>query len=124
MRKIKFRVWHYIDEEMNYPDHIANNVAWDVFWLMQYTWLKDKNGKEIYEGDIIYCNTKSWLFGSNWIIVFNDKTESWDNSCNYCWFKVELSRRNWKRNRVLTKIWALKSQVIWNIHQNPELINK
>ena len=63
MREIKFRVW---DKEMNTmlePDNqigglwsikeARNGVLkYDNGVLMQYTGLKDKNGKEIYEGDI------------------------------------------------------------------------
>ena len=68
-RQIKFRVWFTDDKEMLYDDgyihmsgtfigvHMAGDidawVDWDNYILMQYTGLKDKNGKEIYEGDII-----------------------------------------------------------------------
>jgi uncharacterized phage protein (TIGR01671 family) len=60
MREIKFRVWHY--NEMVY---FEPQDSWQALkyhfdecddrpeWLMQYTGLKDKNGKEIYEGDIL-----------------------------------------------------------------------
>ena len=72
MREIKFRVW-------DRGEKLMGNVNWlcprdrEVFkvrgWfggedkeligsqfeLMQYTGLKDKNGKEIYEGDIVFC---------------------------------------------------------------------
>jgi len=68
MKEIKFRAWSYEDEKMYYSPDIHD---WDGFdaWvrldcedndigegsvkIMQYTGLKDKKGKEIYEGDVI-----------------------------------------------------------------------
>lgn len=62
MREIKFRAWAIASREMFYPDA---NDGWEITngkitplpntVLMQYTGLKDKNGKEIYEGDICKC---------------------------------------------------------------------
>ena len=60
MREIKFRLWNDYDKEMlNWSYLLERNLA-NIFtlpsykkWLMQYTGLKDKNGKEIYEGDIV-----------------------------------------------------------------------
>ncbi len=53
MREIKFRAWDYDEEIMrkNWTD--ISIVSSDRIILMQYTGLKDKNGKEIYEGDIV-----------------------------------------------------------------------
>ena len=75
MREIKFRA--YIKEvNKNYPCSVSQNrtndwsniafVEWRdyVDWfncnIMQYTWLKDKNWKEIYEGDIIQYDIQ-WI---------------------------------------------------------------
>lgn len=121
MREIKFRAWskkhsrylkvtgiHYDDNKLGGVFVIYGTVAGipnticlepeDVI-LEQYTGLKDKNGKEIYEGDIIgqfdsnlVCPVK---FGYGGFIPFTSDIMTFDN--DYC-------------------------EVIGNIHGNPELL--
>ncbi len=56
MREIKFRAFSVLDNKMIYESDIeewSDDNIMSYKNLMQYTGLKDKNGKEIYEGDIL-----------------------------------------------------------------------
>jgi len=59
-REIKFRAWDNVNKIMfpnvfDHPDFLLEDMIEQpkIFFIMQYTGLKDKNGKEVYEGDIL-----------------------------------------------------------------------
>jgi uncharacterized phage protein (TIGR01671 family) len=66
MREIKFRAWDKVNKRIIYFDgdtllsNVTNPPEKNDYIPMQYTWVKDKNGKEIYEGDIL--EFKGWGF--------------------------------------------------------------
>ncbi len=78
----------------------------------QYTDLKDKNGKEIYEGDILEYKTREYLtdeiYCKNFVVKWNQKTASY-------------ILRNSETTLSLNYVY-LTSEVIGNIYDNPELL--
>lgn len=103
-REIKFRAWHRRYHVMRYE--ITDLDGWlsdsDCI-VMQYTGLKDKNGKEIYDGDIVAFPRHGWEEDR-----FVDKIY-WSNRAG-----------GWNINSIL----APTSEVIGNIYEHPELLEQ
>ena len=101
---IEYDCWEDIAVEIRYLEVIPETVG-------QCTGLKDKNGKLIFEGDIVYC--KSRLDNANMVIIFE---------CGQ--FRMVLSEnyRSYQTNSGFYDINCFDKEVIGNIHDNPELL--
>lgn len=78
--------------------------------LMQYTGLKDKNGKEIYEGDIV----KGSAYGKE---IYTGVVEFYDAS-----FVMRIDGN--KGYYRLNKMTFQELEVVGNIYENPELLKE
>lgn len=145
-REIKFRAWDSVEKIMIYfdlydiekPNVLGGQVPYtrgdgaEVYFstwrqpLMQYTGLKDKNGKEIFEGDIVvkdgyiwftdegrpnYRGTVEWYYSSWNVSVTSVNPDNLGSATGQGFNDDGLDEGS-------TTEW----EVIGNIHENPELL--
>lgn len=144
MREIKFRAWNKEKNIMCYEDEdeSASNVGdWYVseieiinltfaseankkkYDFMQYTGVKDKNGVDIFEGDILRIDNdviRSFDLTFYGIVTFEDGA-----------FCVEEKLTIERDSNLLKNFQAIvdykgimRAEVIGNIYENPELLEK
>ena len=119
MREIKFRAWDKDKEEMFSSDFITLAEFFEFYGkleLMQFTGLKDKNGKEIYEGDVVDVQNEEQF-----------KIEWFEDTASWIGVGVQTGKGRWFENREMFErefqISSIKSEVIGNIYENPELLH-
>ena len=117
-REIKFRVW---DKRHNSMEYI-NDLYWfeengihdfndDNYVFMQNTGLKDKNGKEIYDSDIVKV---TW--GSGKIVFYEVKY------CGSLGYHYLRDTKNKEDDDIICIYDYSQMDVIGNVFNNPELL--
>lgn len=120
MRQIKFRAWDAEEKLMSEPEEFGYPFSFgskeegndysidaedaphvDAIEIMQFTGLHDKNGKEIYEGDIVHEIMRPGNEEYHHLIEDITRLPLWEDA--------EYPEQSW--------------EVVGNVYQNPELLN-
>ncbi len=113
-REIKFRAWHNYEERWFYFG-LFDDAPESIKWIGQFTGLKDKNGNDIFEGDILRAKK-----GILYEIFFATSTACFIGQTRNKWVK-----RNNPRPNLYQKIdWiiARDGEIVGNKFENPELL--
>lgn len=96
------------DEFDNYVPSYSSEVV-DPETVGQFTGLLDKNGKKIFEGDIVVHEVQKGILFNKGVINWDAKNARWAHQLN-------------TMNPCLCMFDSSSHEVIGNIHDNPELL--
>lgn len=138
--RFKFRVWNTLVKEFSYFDKPEIQIGTDgfdsglIFPLSENsnlymgkclepqfcTGLKDKNGKLIYEGDIISVKIKTQDFYN----VEEYYSENYKGEIIFKEGRIAIRVINTKKQPISLYYYAKGCEVIGNIYENPELLEE
>ncbi len=126
MRKLAFRAWDKENNRMETTFEVTSQGVikftplgmttkyLEHFILMQFTGMKDKNGKEIYESDLLMCEEGiryklEWeeQYGGYRLYFWGGKDWDWDEQID------DMYDYQTKR---------ISLEIIGNLYENPELL--
>ena len=142
MREIKFRGWVKENQKMvritgfdfddkygewEYEDGENYCISQEHIELMQYTGLKDKNGKDIYEGDIIKFSWKKHVGLVKFGIAYSTADDLYSVEQSLCYYVEWFVQQ---REKALTEGLGNEEggteskdiEIIGNIYETPELL--
>ncbi|RZK63919.1 MAG: hypothetical protein EOO95_12340 [Pedobacter sp.] len=125
-REFKFRIWW--NNQMRYNAMVGNGQAMFIpgatgehkqinlaeCVAMQFTGLKDKNGKEIYEGDVVRTKLGNICL-IKWDKCNEVKHGDYYQYTGFCFHNI--------RQKLNFHFDDTECEIIGNIHQNPELLS-
>lgn len=108
--KKKLTIYSELNNDQNgLLQHPIELDKWKILSIDEYIDLKDKNGKEIYEGDILRDESGN---------VYDPV------SYNVYWKQYDIEYTNWAGTKAIgQKTQTDLCEVIGNIHENPELLD-
>lgn len=128
MREIKFRLFDKRDGSImkSIPYYKLNfmNCEVDDYIIMQYTGLKDKNGKEIYEHDIVKCHYFYEGLGDNLGVYEAEKVITGEITITEfgIWVACNSEQDSDFILHLIAGLHEESFEVIGNIYENPELL--
>lgn len=127
MREIKFHIrikrinsqyiWDTyltLDELLDRNGCLYNPQIEEIVFKREYTGLKDKNDKDIYEGDIL-----EWHSHKN--VTYNNEVYFCVGTAT-CGYKIKNGR--YHKGLSFNGIFNTKAVIVGNIYENPELLKE
>ena len=112
-RMVDVREMTFMYDEVYLISDVTGFYAYEEFKLMQFTGLKDKNGKEIFEGEVV-----------KYEVGRNTYTEEVAYDKNFAGFGVKDAKANvvFTFGEIRLMSSAISLEVIGNIYENPGLL--
>jgi uncharacterized phage protein (TIGR01671 family) len=120
MIDIKFRGWNKKNHEMVYDDLsiyiYQGNIEINGYVLNQCLGIKDKNGKDMYEDDIVKCDL------GNFKIKFGEYDNGQFHKDAVLGFYLERINEGYSFGKIMGLYVNGRYKIIGNIYENPELL--